>query len=611
MFTAAATVVVLVGIGAGFVVGDGSGYVFLAGLVAVAMGWLVVWRVPTSPVGPALAWSSASVVLEMLGERAVPPASIGLWPVTLAGTFALLLVFPDRFARGRWWWALPWLYAAATAGIIFSQWGAQQVDGQIVGPTHPLELAVGVVSIAVIGVCLVLAVVCIGLRYRSGGERRRGQIRWMMLAGGITVALLVGGWVAQGQGVSIERAFGPFLVSIVVLVPLAVAAAVVRHDLFDIDRLLGQSAIWLVTLVLSAGLFGTVVLVLSQVVSRYTAVVGAAAAFVTALALLPLHRFVNEIVGRVVDRDRNVGVAAVKRFAADVRAGRREPEEIEQVLRAAQGDLDLRVLLIGPGGGWVAMDGTAADGEGFTLEAGGDAIARIVLGWESARARRRIADLAQAGWVPIEVSRLRLVLHDALEETRASRARLAQAAAQERRRLVRDLHDGAQQRIVATGLRLRLLQRRLDSGSAIEVGAAIAELQGTVDELRRLANGFRPSRLDDGLEAALSAVRDTTPLPLDLDVGDLPALDDTRALTAYLVVSEAVTNALKHAGASRIEVRVNGAHGRVVLSVTDDGVGGVPADASLPALRDRVLSVGGTLGVASDPGCGTTITAVI
>lgn len=249
--------------------------------------------------------------------------------------------------------------------------------------------------------------------------------------------------------------------------------------------------------------------------------------------------------------------------------------------------------------------------DGLAVEAGGDVIARVRLGWDSVRARRRIADVAKAAWVPIEVSRLRLVLREALGEAQASRSRLVEATAAERRRLERDLHDGAQQRIVATGMRLRLLQDRLPPDDAAEVDAAVAELRGTVDELRRIASGVRPSQLDDGLAAALTAVKEATPLPFALEVARLPEVSETRALTAYLVVSEAVANALKHAQASTIAVTVVPRQDRLAVQITDDGIGGLAQDAPLSALRDRVLSVGGSLDVRSAPGTGTTITAVI
>src|SRR4029077_905273 len=175
-----------------------------------------------------------------------------------------------------------------------------------------------------------------------------------------------------GFGVALDIAYAPVLVSIVVLIPIAVAIAIVRHDLFDIDRLLSHSTAWVVTLVLSAAVFGVVVLGVSEVVSRSSGLDLTAAAFVTALVLLPLHRFVSGGVARVVDRERFVAVAGVERFAADVRAGRRDPEEIEAVLRDSHGDPGLR-LLLAEGGSWVDLSGVPCDiAGGLTLEFGGD-----------------------------------------------------------------------------------------------------------------------------------------------------------------------------------------------------------------------------------------------
>ena len=280
------------------------------------------------------------------------------------------------------------------------------------------------------------------------------------------------------------------------------------------------------------------------------------------------------------------------------------------MLQEAQGDPGLRIALARPDG-WSDLRGVPVEEPvGFALEAGGDTIGMITLGWESARARRRIADLARVAWVPIEVSRLRLVLREALDEVEASRVRLVDAAATERKRLERDLHDGAQQRIIATGMRLRSLQQRLDSTAAAEVDTAIGELEVTVTELRRLAHGVRPSRLDDGLGPALEGLLETSPVPVDLHVAALPEADEARTLTAYLVASEAVTNALKHARARRIGVRLGAQGDRLTVRVTDDGVGGIP-DGGLTALRDRVASVGGSLQVDSPVGGGTTISAVV
>jgi signal transduction histidine kinase len=594
-------------------------------LVAVAVGWVVVVRLPESPVGPALAWTSAAVSLVAINDvlaasaytsAPLPLASIarhgwvGAWPVNLAGLLALLLVFPDARRPGRIWAAVPWVYAGGTALMITAMWDARQVDGTVVNEGAPWRMTLAGVALLVIGGCLIAAVVSVAKQYRAGEVRRRLQIKWLLLAGSVVVLLLIGGWAAEASGASLGVAYTPFIFALVLLVPASVGVAMVRHDLFDVDRLLGGGASWLVTLVASAAIFGAVVTVVSRAVGVGSGVGSATAAFVTALALLPLHRTLAGALGKLIDRDRFVAVAAVERFAAEVRAGRRAPEEVEAVLREAQGDPELRVALARPEG-WSDLDGVPVqEPVGFALEAGGDTIAVISLGWESARARRRVADLARVAWVPIEVSRLRLVLKEALDEVEASRVRLVDAAATERKRLERDLHDGAQQRIIATGMRLRSLQQRLDPMAAAEVDTAIGELEVTVTELRRLAHGVRPSRLDDGLGPALEGLLATSPVPVDLHVANLPETDEARTLTAYLVASEAVTNALKHARARRIGVRLGSQGDRLTVRVSDDGVGGIP-EGGLTALRDRVASVGGWVQVDSPTGGGTTVLAVV
>jgi signal transduction histidine kinase len=205
---------------------------------------------------------------------------------------------------------------------------------------------------------------------------------------------------------------------------------------------------------------------------------------------------------------------------------------------------------------------------------------------------------------------------DAREQLAASRARIVEAADAARRRIERDLHDGAQQRLVSLALSLRALESKLepDTTAARELAVARAELDAALDELRELARGIHPSILSDrGLEAALEAVagRSTVPVQLDLDgCGKLPLSLQT---TAYFVVAEALTNASKHAHPDRIEVRVAVGEGHARVEVRDDGSGGVdPARGSgLRGLADRVSALGGTLEIHSPAGAGTTIRARI
>lgn len=588
--------------------------------VCVAAAWVIVRRAPTNPTGPALAWTGGGIAVTMAldvlthaayyvsslpGVGTVAALSAGLWPLDLAGLLALLLVFPDGRLPGRFWRAVAPAYAAATAMLVIALWGTRGVGGTEGAPPTGLRLVLLVIGLVLVAACLVAAIVSLMLRYRSGDDVLRLRVRWLLLAGVAIVALLITGWVASiGFGAPLEIAYAPALIAIVVLVPVAVAVAVVRYDLFDIDRILSESAAWVVTVVVSAAVFGLVVLGVSEVVSLSSGLDVTVAAFVTALVLLPLHRHLSGVVARVVDRDRHVAVATVDRFAADVRAGRRTPEEIEGVLREAHGDPDLQ-LYLADGGAWVDLAGRpAATPDGVTLTFGGDAVARLHSTQGSARARRRLTDLSRAAAVPIEVARLRLGLL-------TSRARLVEATVAERRRLERDLHDGAQQRLVATGMRLRRLQRDLDPIRSAEVDRAVAELEDTIAELRELAHGVRPSRLDDGLVPALEAMSASTPIPIELDVSALPTMDDVRMLSAYLVVTEAVTNALKHAGATHVGVRLADLAGRLSVEVTDDGVGGVAVSGTLTALRDRVESVGGTVTISSPAGAGTTVQAVL
>jgi signal transduction histidine kinase len=205
---------------------------------------------------------------------------------------------------------------------------------------------------------------------------------------------------------------------------------------------------------------------------------------------------------------------------------------------------------------------------------------------------------------------------DAREQLAASRARIVEAADAARRRIERDLHDGAQQRLVALALMLRRLESALEPGSAAtrELAAAQAELDAALEELRELARGIHPSILTDrGLEAALAAVAGRSTVPVELDVDSCRKLPLSVQTTAYFVVAEALTNASKHASPDRVEVRVAVGNGHATIEVRDDGAGGVdPSRGSgLSGLADRVSALGGTLEIDSPAGAGTTVRARI
>jgi PAS domain S-box-containing protein len=202
----------------------------------------------------------------------------------------------------------------------------------------------------------------------------------------------------------------------------------------------------------------------------------------------------------------------------------------------------------------------------------------------------------------------------AREELAASRMRIVEASDAERRRLERNLHDGAQQRLVATSLTVRMAARRAKDDPALRamLDGAGDELVLALEELRELARGLHPAVLSDhGLCAAVEAVAERAPLPVTVDVPLDERLPETVEAAAYFVVCEALTNVAKYAHASEARVRVERSDGHATVEVVDDGVGGADerGGSGLRGLADRVEALGGRLLVTSPAGEGTAVRA--
>ncbi|MEU7876484.1 histidine kinase [Dactylosporangium sp. NPDC049140] len=570
--------------------------------VPVALGALLGRRAPDSPVGPALAWVGAAPAAAFWMQEWGRFGG-GAWVWNLAGFVALCLVFPSGLPTGRRWRLVP--AGCVAAGVYVHA----LLSSELMNGRYWLPLAL--TGYAVVLAALVAAVTALIVHYRRGDDTTRQRVRWLML-GALSVPILqAAGWVAQGLGAPPGFAYLGLFAALLIALPAAIVVAVLRHDLLDIDRLIGSTLAWVLTTLGSAGVFALAVTLIGEAVPDRR-LGTAAAAFGTALVLLPMHRRLNTLVGRFVDRDRYVGEARVQRFVQQVRDGAAEPERAEDVFRSVLGDPGLRLRLRLPGrDAFVRLDGTpdpvgGEPGRVVPLRSGGTDVGELVLSAGSPRRLRRARELALAARLPIEVSRLRLELREALRDVRDSRARLLQAGAAERRRLERDLHDGAQQRIVSVGMRLRSTQRGLaaDSPAYRDLDLAVEALEATIAELRQLAHGLRPSRLDDGLPAAVRALVADAPLDVRVRVADVRTTEAV-GTTVYFAVAEAWANALKHAGAGCVDVTVAPADdGALLAAVADDGVGGA---GDLTAVRDRVASLGGTLRVDSPPGGGTRI----
>ena len=251
------------------------------------------------------------------------------------------------------------------------------------------------------------------------------------------------------------------------------------------------------------------------------------------------------------------------------------------------------------------------------VERDGECVAAIVHDGTLPQMRGHVEAVGAAAALALDNERLDAELRAKIDELRGSRERMLRIGLEERRRLERDLHDGAQQRLVSMALNIRLARAKLNEDPlAAErlLASAGDELEAALAELRELARGIHPAVLTDrGLATALETLANRAPVPVEL--GELPEerMPEAVELAAYFVVAEALTNVAKYAEASHATVQVERHNGRVVVEVSDDGVGGADPGrgTGLRGLADRLAVIEGRLEVESEKGHGTTVTARI
>ena len=297
-------------------------------------------------------------------------------------------------------------------------------------------------------------------------------------------------------------------------------------------------------------------------------------------------------------------------------------EALQRALARALGDQSLRIAYAVPGsGGYVDAAGAPI---GIPAPGGDRAVARVERDGREVAALvydaaldddpELVEAVGAAAAIALENEHLHAESHVRLAELRASRERLVAAGDSERRRLERNLHDGAQQRLVALSLQLRMAHGRIrgDPEAAEElVTAASDELAQSLAELRELARGIHPAVLNYGLAAAVESLAARAPVPTAVSVELPERLPEAIELAAYFVASEALTNVAKYAKATKASVRVARADGVAVVEIADDGVGGADqaAGSGLRGLADRVEALNGHLYVTSPVGEGTVVTA--
>ena len=246
------------------------------------------------------------------------------------------------------------------------------------------------------------------------------------------------------------------------------------------------------------------------------------------------------------------------------------------------------------------------------LAAGGEEIAVLIHDRALLDEPGLVESVRTTAGLVLENERLAAQVRSQLVEVRASRARIVAAADAERRRIERNLHDGAQQRLVTLSMALGLEASRADEGAAGSLSRAQDEVEQAIGELRSLARGIHPTLLrDEGLEAAIVSLARRTPLPVTVG-GSAPArIPGTVELAAYFVVAEALTNVVKHSSATEASVLLEHDEGTLRVIVRDTGVGGahIAPDSGLAGLRDRLEALDASLSIDSESGDGTTVRA--
>jgi signal transduction histidine kinase len=297
------------------------------------------------------------------------------------------------------------------------------------------------------------------------------------------------------------------------------------------------------------------------------------------------------------------------------------PGRLRDALARALGDPSLELVYrIGDTESYVGIDGRPVDIDTDSersvtmLERGGRRVAALVHDPALAEHPELLDAVSSAAGLALENERLQAELRAQLEELRESRARIVEAGDTARRRLERNLHDGAQQRLVALSVGLGLVETKLahdPTAAADLLVAAREELTAALAELRELARGLHPAILSRGLELGLTALAERSPVPVDLRLETTVRFPAQVEAAGYYVAAEALTNVARYANATSVQLRMSHETQWLQIEVVDNGIGGASASpgSGLEGLRDRVEAVGGRLEVQSPVGGGTRIVA--
>lgn len=610
-------------------------------VVASLLGAFLLTRDPRNRIGVLLvltgvsrgvavaasAWADHIVLNPRAGLAGFGVATwVGFWAFlpSLAVQSAILVLFPDGRLPGRRWWPVLAVAAAdlllAAGAVPVLAWG---VRGSQLLPSAPEpQLGSGPLAFAALAATAVLGLIGVvaGLaslvwRWRGSAGDSRQCVKWLLLGGSLAVvADLVG--------------FLPHLAPLKLLGPLAVygglGIGVFRYRLYDVDRLINRTLVYGTVTVVAIAIYAAVAVTVGSMSGRGRSVLaGSIAAFVVALALRPVSARVQHAIDRRFDRRTFDAVGRMRGFTGGLAQGRPDAGALPALLTEILDDGSLRLrFLDADGHRWLDPWGAVVDdrpvdrgSEATAIRRGDEVVCTVVHRCVPASDRLLFTAVIAASGLAFEHARLQAELGAQLEVVAASRARIVASADAERRRVERDIHDGAQQRLVGLALHLQSARRQTSPVPDDDLlGFTVQQLQLAVEELRELAQGILPSTLvTGGLRVALAdlALRSRSPVEVDVDT-EGAALGEPVLAAAWFVVCEALANAAKHATGAPVHVQATASGNRLVVEVSDDGPGGADMGGSgLRGLADRVHALRGTFNVASLPGRGTTVRAVI
>ena len=597
------------------------------------IGWLLLGgAVAVVSSGFADAWARYALLAEpgsLPGGRLAVLYDNASWPLLFAGVTAVALTFPDgRLPSPRWRW-VPIAGVVGFGGALlmglFSPETFEEPFASVTSPLPSIERSkvepLAMVLLLCLFATMLAAVWAVRVRFRRATGIERLQLRWLAYGGAFIPAAVVVCFAEAAilgeVNVFTTAALGVTLTAI----PVAVGVAVLRYRLYELDRLINRTAVYVALTALLTAAYAATTLVLGVALGNGSPWATAGATLAVAALFRPARGVVQRSVDRRLSPARYEGLRTVERFLRELRDARADPEATGATLAVALRDPSLELRY------WLPESEVYADATGRTaVDVPGDPRTRTPIERAGARlglllhspALAEKPDLLDSvvstAGLAIEIARLRVEVRRQLALVEDSRTRILAARDAERHRLERDLHDGAQQRLVSIGLALRHVQHELggaDTALGDQLDATVAEIALAIEELRSIARGLRPAPLDDGLGPALAELATRAPIEVAVHVASTEPLGTEIETAAYFVASEALTNAIKHADATRVELRATWRDGCLVVSVADDGRGGAGAQpgSGLDGLRDRVKAHGGLLTIDSREGRGTTVTA--